>query len=47
MGLVSVYSIDTDKSEYLEIDELFYGFDFNQEKIKKLFKNKKFISILV
>jgi len=40
-------NIDTDKSEYLEIDEFFYGFDFNQEKIKKLFKDKKFITILV
>lgn len=40
-------NIDTDKSEYLEINEFFYGFDFNQEKIKKLFKNIKYITIMV
>ena len=40
-------NIDTYKSEYLEIDEFFYGFDFNQEKTKKLFKNIKYITILI
>ena len=40
-------NIDIDKSEYIKIENYFYGFDFNEEKTKNLFENRKYFTVLI
>ena len=40
-------NIDIDKSEYIKIENYFYGFDFNEEKTKNLFGNRKYFTVLI
>ena len=39
--------MDIDNSEYLSIDNFFYAFDFNNEKVQKLFEKRKYFTIMI
>ena len=40
-------NIDIKKDEYIKIENYFYGFDFNEEKTKTIFGNRKYFTILI
>ena len=40
-------NIDINKNEYIKIENYFYGFDFNEEKTKNLFENRKYFTVLI